>query len=284
MELIKAVDKYLENPHLKRQARKRTGWYPSQASCTVTNEYNENVVVGGCLRAMYWQSKGVSRTNPMTARGYRITSIGKKVEEIEVLRYKEMGIWRGNNIKFFNDKYKISGEADAIIYDKVLDGDIGVEIKTGYGYKFQKEVFGSTYRKGKPKIEHLMQVMLYIDYFKLLFKMVYVDRGNAQRGEFDVTLNSDGTPNVDGKKLTNGLSLPGIIHRFDTVAKCLEDGVLPERDYQLKYNKDRLQFLCDSNRLNKKEKEEFLKNKNVDSGDWQCAYCDYKDYCWKENK
>lgn len=284
MKIIDKVDKFLENPYTERSRGKRKNFYPSQASCAIKNEYDEDKIVGKCLRATYWEMKAIKPTNPMTARAFRITRVGKLVEQFEVERYKELGIWRGNNVKFFNEKHKISGEVDCLVYDEDRKSTIGIEIKSGYDYKFRKEVIGNSYKKGKPKYNHLLQTMLYIDYFKIPFKMVYIDRGNAARQEYDITINSNGTANIDGKKLNNGISIPGCIARFNQLKDYVEDSTLPPRDFQLKYNDSRIEFLYNSNRLTKTRKKEFEKNKKLDFGDWECSYCNYKDYCWKEHK
>ena len=282
MKLIDLVDKHLENPCDIHTSSHRGAYHPSQASCIVKNEYGEEFVAGSCLRSTFWEHKGVKETNPMTARGKRICAVGKLVEKFEVEQYKQMGIWRGNNIKFFNARYNISGEADAIVQDVVANALRGAEIKSGYDYKFRSEVIGTPTRPGKPKWDHLLQTMLYIDYFKFPFNMIYIDRGNAARKEYEITLNSDGTPNIDGRKVTNGISIPRSLARFKELEEHLKDNTIPKRDFQLKYSKDRIEFLKNSKRLNKGQTEEFEKSKDVDMGDWQCGYCEYKDYCWKE--
>ncbi len=285
MELIKLVDTFMETPLPINPPRFHRGYHPSAASCITRNEYDEEEVAGKCLRASYWSHKSVEKTNPMNARGIRICAAGKKIEEVEVSEYKKMGIWRGNNVKFFDTDNLISGEVDAFVWDDYMKKDIGVEIKTGYGYQFQSRVIGRPDRKGKPKEDHLMQVMLYLEYFKSvpLFKMVYIDRGNAARAEFNVTLDKNtGGAVVDGKKFSSRITIPAIMHRYKTLGKHLEDSTLPPRDYQLQYSPERLQFLYDSKRLNKGETQAFEKTKTVEKGDWRCSYCDYKDYCWNE--
>jgi hypothetical protein len=280
MNLIEMVDKHLENPYNVHAETHRGYFHPSQASCSIKNEYGENTIIGSCLRAVYWSHKGISKTNPMTARSARICGYGKNVERFEVEQYKEMGIWRGNNVKFFYPKYNISGEADCIVWDEKAKALHGVELKSGYDYKFRSQVLGTPTRPGKPKFEHLLQTMIYVDYFKFPFTIVYIDRGNAARGQYEITLNSDGTPNINNKKLSNGISIPRAMSRFKELSDLLNDGTVPKRDFQLKYSKEKLDMLNESNRLNKKNSEEFEKNNDVDVGDWQCSYCDYKDYCW----
>lgn len=280
MKLLELVDKHLEHPQDIHTETHRGAFYPSSASCLIKNVYGEEEVAGKCLRSVYWNCKGVKISNPMKARGARICGVGKMVEKFEVENYKQMGIWKGNNVKFFNEKYNISGEADCIVWDKDINSLRGVEIKSGYDYKFRTEVIGTATKRGKPKNEHLLQTMLYIDYFKFPFNMIYIDRGNAARAEYEITLNADGTPNIDGKKLTNGISIPRCLSRFKELEGCLADNVLPKRDFQMKYSVDRIKFLRNSGRLTKKDAEEFDKNKNLDIGDWNCSYCDYKDHCW----
>lgn len=284
MKLIEAVDSYLEKPHSIQVERTRTAYYPSQASCTYKNEYGEDAIAGKCMRAVYWETKGVKQTNPVTARGERIFGYGKMVESFEVEQYKRMGIWRGNNVKFFNQTHNLSGEADCIVYDDSRKAFRGVEIKSGYDYKFRSEVLGTATKPGKPKLDHLMQTMIYVDYFKFPFNIVYVDRGNAQRGEYEITLNDDGTPNIDGKRLNIGISFPKIVARFKELGKCLDDNVVPKRDYQLRYSKERLEVLSQTKRLRKKQAEEYDKSKDLDIGDFQCGYCIYRDYCWKKEE
>ena len=219
----------------------------------------------------------------MTARGIRITKVGKIIEQLEIGLYKELGIWIDNNVKFYNEQHNISGELDCLISTKESKQLIGVEIKTGYGYQFQRKVLGTPTRKGQPKLNHLLQVMLYADHFKIPFRMIYIDRGNAQRAEFNITLNTDGTANIDDRKLNNGISIPRCLARFKEVEEHVENGTLPRRDFQLKYSQERVEFLYDSKRLTKTQRKEFERNKKIDMGDWNCSYCSYKDYCWKGN-
>lgn len=286
MELIKEVDAFLESPPPINPPRNFRGFHPSSASCVIKNEYDEDEVVGKCLRANYWSFKAVAPTNPMTARGHRITSVGSMVERWEVDRYKEMGIWRGNNVKFQDMDNNISGEVDAFVWDKSKKEIVGVEIKTGYGYQFETDIIGKT-RKGKPKMDHTMQTMLYLNFFRNvpLFKLVYIDRGNAARVEFDVTLDKKtGEGLVDGKSLAIGLTVPAIIHRYKTLDGMLKDGVLPPRDYEMQYSDEKVQFLYDSKRLTAQQTKQFDKTQKANVGSWRCSYCDYKDYCWKGDK
>jgi len=126
-----------------------------------------------------------------------------------------------------------------------------------------------------------------MNYFKniQLFKLVYIDRGNASRAEFDITLDKKtGAALVDGRPYHKDLTLPKILHRFGELDKCLEDSVIPVRDYQLQYTDEKVQFLYDSKRMSKTMSTQFEKTQKVEIGDWRCSYCDYKDHCWTGDK
>jgi hypothetical protein len=281
MKFIAMVDKYLENPYKVSDDTRRNAHYPSQSSCVIKNEYGEEIVVGSCLRSLFWSHKGVKETNPMTARGHRICAVGKMVERAEVEQYKQLGIWRGNNIKFFDSEMGISGEIDCFVWNEQDKRIQGIEIKSGYDYRFRSEVIGTASRSGKPKLEHLMQTMIYIHHFKFPFSILYFDRGNAARAEYEITLNSDGTPNIDGKKLNIGLSIPRCFSRFKELEGYVKDNTLPKRDFQLKYSKERIKFLRDSGRLTKEQSREFDATGETSAGDWNCAYCNFRDFCYK---
>jgi hypothetical protein len=41
-------------------------------------------------------------------------------------------------------EYNVSGEIDAIVFDQEANHPIIVEVKSGYGYTFNKNVFGTS--------------------------------------------------------------------------------------------------------------------------------------------
>ena len=282
MNLLETVDKYLENPYRVSPRTPSGGFYPSNASCFIKNEFGEDQCVGKCLRASYWKQKSVAQTNPMNARSIRIATCGKLIEQFEIDNYKEMGIWRGNNCKFYDPDHNISGEMDAFIWDAKMNTIIGVEIKTGYGYEFNKRVMGNTRWEGKPKADHLLQTMIYKHFMKdiPLFKMVYIDRGNAARIEHNVELDKNGCARVNGKMFDKLITIPRIFMRFKELADHLEDNTIPKRNYALQYTDTKIGLMYDAKKLNKEQTRQYEKTKKVALGDWQCSYCEYKDYCW----
>ena len=58
------------------------------------------------------------------------------------------------------------GEIDAIVFDTAKQHPVIVEVKSGYGYTFNKNVFGKSnqylYPEGMPHMDYIMQVMWYL--------------------------------------------------------------------------------------------------------------------------
>lgn len=93
---------------------RRQSLYPSEASVIVSID-GRDVVRGKCMRAAYYRATRVPKTNPAGASLMSKAHLGKWDENGLVERYKEMGIWAGNNIKFYDAERAISGEVDIVI-------------------------------------------------------------------------------------------------------------------------------------------------------------------------
>lgn len=271
---------------LVEESRHNYGFYPSEASISFINEFGENEVVGDCHRKSYWKRAGEKATNTISAPAQRKMDFGNYLHDLEVNYYKKARIYVADEVRFWNKEKQVSGRVDAFV---MLDGNlVGVEIKSIYEYYGRMGVIDCP--RGvvfAPKKEHVMQVMLYLDYFKevSLFKISYIDRGSAASAEHDIRLNSDGCPVVNGKTW-EWLTLAGIYERFAVLKQYLTDKTLPPCDYCLVYPKERLQVLYETGRLNKTQMVQFEKGLVVMSGknkmgDWQSSYCPYKNKCQK---
>src|SRR5574343_391124 len=111
-DLFKATDDFLVRPKFLTQREKR--FYPSEASVQVTDEFGDKVTHGGCLRASYFRLSGEFEGTPHDARSEYIFAQGKMIEEWLIGKWKEMGVWVDNNVKFIDTEHNISGELDAI--------------------------------------------------------------------------------------------------------------------------------------------------------------------------
>ena len=138
-KLLDLLSVYVTDPPIIKRESSDSN-YPSSLSIRYTNSYDENIVLGGCNRFNFYRRRGDTKTDKGGLSNMLVMKAGKAVEEIIVDYIKCMGIWRGNNIRFYDKTYNISGEIDVFVeLDKKLTE---VEIKTGYGIYFDKNVLG----------------------------------------------------------------------------------------------------------------------------------------------
>ena len=157
--LVQAEDDFIVSQEgIRRIGDQRPGLWPSE--CSV--EYMRNgfkVVKGKCMRAAWYRSMGFK---PTTAKAGLIWKghLGKRVEESQINKWKEMGLYVSNNIKFYDKRLFVSGEMDAIIkHPDNPDYLIGMEIKSFYGYYANTNICGAKAknRAGVPKDGHFLQ-------------------------------------------------------------------------------------------------------------------------------
>ena len=90
---------------------------------------------------------------------------GVWIEDALQDQWKKAGIYVQNNVKLRAHEYNVSGEIDAIVFDTAKQHPVIVEVKSGYGYTFNKNVFGKSnhlYPEGMPHMDYIMQVMWYL--------------------------------------------------------------------------------------------------------------------------
>ncbi len=282
MQILPLINQHICNPYVIDK-RGRLSHYPAEASIISRVDGN---VIGKCHRAVYYEWKGEKATNPVDARGMWTFAMGKMIEAGYIEYCKQLGIWAGSNIHLYDAIHNISGEADLFVWDRGQDGTkqlIGVEIKTAYGYGFQKSVLQF------PKIENLLQSALYLDYFRDKVKewhLIYKARDTQEDIEYILTLDKDS----EGEFLVVNYSIPvhvfylhDIYKRYDIMGGYMLRNELAPRDYiygySLEESKDRLERGIIS-----KTKYKMVENEKVTDSDWQCLYCKFLDLCWAEKR
>lgn len=293
---------------------RRQGLYPSEASVQFQLD-GKTVTRGKCLRACFYRAMKEKMTNPGGARLMATASLGKWDEQGLIERWKEMGIWIDNNIKFFDQDFFVSGELDAVLsHPDKKDYRIGYEIKTHYGNFSNKHVKGAKGRKlkdggysktqprlvGAPKWEQFLQAVYYSHFYVTTkglldeYRMYYLERGDGTRNEFRV-----GTELVDGKHKCWYQQIPGkhwitfepekvympyaiedVQDRYKALLKALRDKTMPGMDFRNIYDEEYVEWAYKNKEISKSKYEAFGKGDN--SGSWQCSYCGYKDRCAKD--
>lgn len=288
-DLFAETDKHLVRP--KFQTEREAHLYPSEASVKIYDKHGDPVVHGGCMRACYFRMSGEFEGTPYDARSEYIFIQGKAVEEFLIKLWKEMGIWVDNNIKFIDKENNISGELDAILAEPPSGQLYGVEIKSFYGYNAEKEIFGNKSQKGFPKMNHLLQTLVYLNHFRdrlPFFRIVYFDRGGVKRRTFKVELHQEGEilyPMVDGE-VQRQFSMQDVLARYKELQHHLETGTVPPNDFELQYDNAKIEDFYKKKKVAKTKYEKWKNGKlgfYEHIGDWQCSYCRYKDTCWGDS-
>jgi hypothetical protein len=281
------IDKQIEIYTLnnKREDIEHIGkYYPVYASCNliINKSKGHTKVHGMCMRAAYYSCIGLSEstinTNRMIAR-----KLGDYTEYMLLSVLDKNGSMVEKGVKFINETHNISGKLDAII--KVDDIESGVEIKSIGSNKWTvSEIFGSQWNKAKPKIEHLLQCIVYLNCFigRLdKFYLVYIRRDTGEIKEFEISLALiDGIlyPTVDGIILYE-LNSKNIFDRYIKLHEYLTNNQVPPRDYNFIYSQDYAKELYEDGFLSK-----FMYNKHLETpiGDFQCFGCGHRDICIKD--
>lgn len=285
--LFDHTDEHLTRPKFKASRSKH--FYPSEASVKVTDEFDDIITYGGCLRAAYFRLNDEFTGAPYEARTEYIFAQGKLIEEYLVNIWKEMGVWVANNIKFMDEENNISGELDVILSEPP-NGQLYIgEVKTFYGYHAKKELFGNFKTKGFPKMSQLLQLLIYLNFFKdkgLPYgRLIYFARDSVDRKTFKVELQENGDktyPKVDGEIVTS-FTIQDVIGRYKELQEYLLHNTIPPNDFELQYSDEKIEDFYKKGKVGKTKYTDW-KNKKLKKyeyiGDWNCRYCKFKEICW----
>lgn len=287
-------------------AKSRPGLYPSEASVKyIETTYGNKVILGHCLRAIWYRVMKIPQPDGVNTSLMMKAHLGKWAEIGIIDRWKGMGIWVANNVKFFNKQFGLSGELDAIIKDTLNDKHIGVELKSFYSYAAGRGICGVQREKGtgrcfpgKPKIDHFLQAVLYSHEYKDQldeYRLYYIERGDGHRLEFRVGTLDDGTcywEQIPGKywnvyqegKVIQPYTVFDIHNRYKEVIEYINKKSLPPKDFSSEYDADTIERMWANSEISKTDYEKWQKNpaKNPISS-WQCSYCAWKKQCEQDS-
>lgn len=285
-DLFEATDTWLTRPKFSTTREKR--FYPSEASVKYFDSFGDLTSAGGCLRASYFRLTGDFPRAPNESRTEYIFAQGKMIEQWLVDKWKEMGIWVDNNVKFINDEFNISGELDVLLVEPNSGTLFGVEVKTFYGYMAEKEILGNKSQKGFPKMNQLLQTLVYLYTFRdriKYFRMAYFARDSVKRKTFLIELHEEEGifyPKVDGVVLKS-FTVNGIMERYKLLKQYVDTKQVPPNDYELQYPPEKVESAFKKGKVSKTKYDKWKKGKLGKFeyvGDWECNYCPYKNICW----
>ena len=282
--LVEATNEYLIR---SKAINASTGvhFYPSEAS-VVVNAGGVRKVLGCCLRQAYFRCTGVPGRE-YTPRTELQFELGKATEKMLVDKWKKMGIYEEESVRWLDEEHNISGELDAVI--RSPDSQIYcVEIKSIHGYQARKEIMGTAHTAGKPKDSHLLQTLVYTYHFKDQIagsKMIYISRDNADVAEYDIRVIPDdinGTllwrPEINGVPCMS-FTIEDVYARYASLKEHLARGIPPEREFELYYGDEKIERDYAAKALSRAKYTKWKKN-GIRPGDWNCSYCPFKQACW----
>lgn len=298
--IVDLEDNYISSP--LSLSINRPGLYPSEASVVYMKD-GFRIVQGNCLRAAWYRNTGVPKPHGPKPGLAMKGNLGKWDEIGTVNRWKEMGIWLGNNIKFFQPQFVLSGELDAVLLDRETNRKIGVEVKTFYNFAANKEICGAKRDQipGTPKDSHFLQAIIYWwEYQNILdeYRLYYLERGDGHRVEFRVGFDTaeDGThpvwwEQVPGKywnyyregKVVQPFTIEDIHARYTELIHHVRAKTLPPKDFERAWSDERIEWAHDNGMIGKTKYEEWKRNpgKNPISS-WHCGWCEYSDQCMQD--
>lgn len=254
-----------------------------------------------------------SRTLPPSPYTIWLWRAGDLYEEYLTQLAKEGGVYVASQVSVYIPNLQISGKKDLVIIDPETGKLSTVEVKSVYGHG-ANSVLGTPGQRGKgelgtPRESNIMQIALYYwwsdannEEFQAS-KLVYGSRDTGRYAEYNVwteaqndgdhkILYSGVAPNIT-KAAETKFTINNILAQYQYVDDSYKAGVVPKRDYDLKFSEEKVQKLYEAGELNKSETERHekllayrrgeskRKIKPINKGHWQCDLCSFKDICYK---
>lgn len=289
-----------ENKFLTRESDlhfSRPGLWPSEASVEYQDDFGK-VVDGTCMRKSFYRALGFDKDEEKDPNLSMKGEMGKRAEQGCMDRWKGMGIWVDNNVKFYSHELLVSGELDAVVKHEEPGMEmarIGVEVKSFYGYYPNKMICGAKRppTPGVPKMDQFLQALVYKGKYKDLldqYRLYYVERGDGHRVEFEVGLTEDQPwwRQIPGPywgcfsegQVNTPFKLSDVHARYKELIKFIRSRTLPPRDYSKWYTKEEVEIQWARGRIGKTKYDKWKKNPAKNKlGDWHCSYCPYQKRC-----
>jgi hypothetical protein len=258
--------------------------YPTQSSVFV-NYGKYKRLHGKCMRASYYSCNGIKEVTSMGEEEQVDRAIqqleGEYAERMLLDILEKKGLLISKGLKFEVPKYNICGKLDGII--QIGNKAVGLEVKSvgGNNQYTVNDIWGSVWNKPYPRWQNLFQTLVYCYAFRGVidsFLIYYQRRDTGQRKIFTVSIEPSGKkilPVIDGI-VDERFTVNELLDRYLELAKYLKEDTLPPREFQGIYSKDQLKDYLKVGIISKKR---FEKYNDEPFGDFECAYCGYRDKC-----
>jgi hypothetical protein len=272
-----------------RGAFKPSLW-PTEASVQWLTASGITITEGGCHRAIWYRLNQHPATDQPVTRMRWVWEAGRWWEDHCNELYALTGNLAGVKVKVWDNSLQLplSGELDAVHKLPDTGEHYVVDYKTSGGnYQGNIKILGSTKVIPYPKINALLQMMVYLKIDpRLRFAiLVYLIRDKMERTQFQIEI----APHLEtglNVAYVNGVpdprySIEEIWRRYELLCYYYETQIMPPPDYEETYSIEKAEALHQEGLLSKTAFENHTKGKLA--GDWMCSYCSYRTIC-KSNK
>lgn len=239
---------------------------------------------GYCHRAAYYSCIGIGEKDRKL--GHSLSSkLGDSVENMLLWMLKEENVLYDKAVKFKIEEYNVSGKLDAIL---LIDNEkVGLEIKSLSSSQWTiNKIFGNKWETAFPKLEHLLQCIVYLYAFKdelSTFRLFYIRRDNCDTKEFKIELaliDEILYPVIDGVIYYN-INCNNILEKFKILNNYILNDELPPRSFSIEYTEQEVKELFAAKFISKYMYEKY---NDCKFGDYECSNCSYKDLCIKDGE
>lgn len=170
---------------------------------------------------------------------------------------KECGLFQATQSVVYIPEYNVSGKIDNIAFNPETHENVIVEFKSVYGENGNKTL-GTEWERnnnlsGEPRDYNLMQIAIYQHYFANqregfgFGQLVYGDRGDGRYAVYQVDVDKESTEikyrSIDPNKtpwVTVPYTVQGIMDNYQYLQECLENNIMPEKDFMLSYSDEEM--------------------------------------------
>jgi len=292
-DLIDVINNVLLDGKLPYKLAPSRGFYASAATVVINGKR-----IGSCPRKIYWDAIRETPSEKFEPYQMATFALGDASHELICEWVKKAGLLVKEEYEIVDTVNFWSGRVDLITKEVMPDGNISpdniipVEIKSVKGdYGRRGCVVPNRNHPYAPKIEHVLQNVLYLDFLQResgqpvpYGQVFYIARDNGYMAIHYTEL--DRSDPEKTQVLVNhqpivGLTIEGIHKEFHLIRAQLVDSCLPDRAYKPQYTKSEIDQLLRLKELNKADTAKAEKDRFVEKGDWQCMYCAYAGKCWE---
>jgi len=292
-DLIDKINEVLLNNPLPYKLAPSRGFYASAATVIIDGRR-----IGACPRKIYWDAIREKSSEPFEPYQMATFALGDASHELVCEWVRSAGLLIKEEFEVVDTVNFWSGRIDLVTKEVKPDGSISedsvvpVEIKSVKGdYGRRGVVVPNRNHPYKPKPEHVLQNVLYLDFLQRELELdvpygqvFYIARDNGYMAIHYVELNRDDPEHTQvliNHTPARGLTIEKVHSEFHKIRTHLTNNILPDRAYKPQYTKGEIDQLLALKELNKADTAKAEKNRFVEKGDWQCVYCSYAGKCWE---